>query len=158
MKSHLKLKKLNTKGLGHHALIAVLVISGIAGFGAWRVYQSQAAISAQALCGTGYSLDSVKRVHTITGTYTTGPAELRVFRNGTKLCGVLMSTGSAYGVSKYMEIEAYASRNNVRKTDKGDFRYYAGPVKIDQVSLSSSAYFNAVMKYGGKTYATSKSY
>lgn len=39
----LKNKKLNTSGLGHHALIALMVISGIAGFGAWRVYSSSAA-------------------------------------------------------------------------------------------------------------------
>lgn len=39
----LKPRKLNASGVGHHALIAILVISTIAGFGAWRVWQSSAA-------------------------------------------------------------------------------------------------------------------
>lgn len=39
----LTFKKLNTKGFAHHLLIALLVISIMAGFGAWRVFSSSAA-------------------------------------------------------------------------------------------------------------------
>lgn len=41
--SRLRLKKLNSMGVGHHALIAILVITTIAGFGAYRVWSSSAA-------------------------------------------------------------------------------------------------------------------
>jgi hypothetical protein len=39
----LKLKKLNAAGVAHHALIAVLVVSGFASFGAYQVFKSKAA-------------------------------------------------------------------------------------------------------------------
>lgn len=38
-----KPKKLNASGIGHHALVAIIVISTIAGLGAWRVWSSSAA-------------------------------------------------------------------------------------------------------------------
>lgn len=41
----IRIKKLNTSGVGHHALIAVLVVTTIAGVGAWRVWSSSAAVS-----------------------------------------------------------------------------------------------------------------
>ncbi len=37
------LKKLNNTGVAHHLLIALIVVVGFAGFGAWRVFSSQAA-------------------------------------------------------------------------------------------------------------------
>ncbi len=39
----LTLKKLDAKGLGHHVLIAIIVVSSISGIGAWRVFSSSAA-------------------------------------------------------------------------------------------------------------------
>lgn len=45
-----KIKKLNAKGVSHHVLIAVLVITGIAGFGAWRVFSSSAQTAPVARC------------------------------------------------------------------------------------------------------------
>lgn len=39
-----RLRSLNAVGIAHHALIAVLLIAGFAGFGAYRVFQSSAAV------------------------------------------------------------------------------------------------------------------
>lgn len=40
----IKLKKLDMNGLGHHALVAIIVVSTISGIGAWRVFSSSAAV------------------------------------------------------------------------------------------------------------------
>ena len=40
-------KKLNSAGLAHHFLIAVIVVVGFASFGAWRVFSSSAATVSQ---------------------------------------------------------------------------------------------------------------
>jgi hypothetical protein len=43
LKQKLRIKKLNASGIAHHALIAVLLISAFASFGAYRVFSSKAA-------------------------------------------------------------------------------------------------------------------
>lgn len=43
LKRSLNLKNLNSAGIGHHALIALMVITGFAAFGAYRVFSSSAA-------------------------------------------------------------------------------------------------------------------
>ncbi len=53
------IKPLNSSGVGHHVLIAVLVVSGFASFGAYRVFSSEAATSdnAPALNAQGLKSD-----------------------------------------------------------------------------------------------------
>lgn len=57
--SFIKLRPLNTAGVGHHLLIAVLVVSGFAGLGAYRVFNSSAATNnvAPALTAQGLKAD-----------------------------------------------------------------------------------------------------
>lgn len=61
-----KLKKLNSMGIGHHMLIAIMVISIIAGFGAYRVWKSSAASTYQ------YSSGKAIALHTSAGCALTG--------------------------------------------------------------------------------------
>lgn len=58
-----RLQKLNSAGVGHHILIAVLVISGFAGLGAYRVFMSSAA--------TQYSI-GLRETKTSNGVSVTG--------------------------------------------------------------------------------------
>lgn len=128
-----KIKKLNAKGVSHHILIAVLVIAGIAGFGGWRVYSSSAATPAS-ICGAGYQVVKQGRLSTSERSY---PAVTYILKNTNKkmACAVMMSTGSAYGVSKKMSLKIYIASHYgdvVRSggSDSGSFKYYAGPVYV----------------------------
>lgn len=139
MKSHLKLKKLNTKGLGHHALIAVLVISGVAGFGAWRVYSSSAATNYAGMCGTGYALKTkIEMSYLANGTSETGKGEVRVFTKGTGTntdwCAYSIRTGISWGLRGKTKIEMSRPLSDGYATDlrsdSGDYLYYAGPIRL----------------------------
>lgn len=139
MKNYLKLKKLNTKGLGHHAMIAVLVISGIAGFGAWRVYSSSAATNYAGMCGTGYALKTkIEMSFTGDGRSETGKGEVRIFTrstgSNTDWCAYSIRTGISWGLRGKTKIEmsrpvsdGYATD---LRSDSGDYLYYAGPIRL----------------------------
>lgn len=57
----LSLKRLNSRGVAHHALIAILVISGFASFGAYRVFSSSAASNDKAKSSQQDGKDKAKQ-------------------------------------------------------------------------------------------------
>ena len=66
--SKLKIKKLNSKGVAHHALIAFLVVTAIASFGAYRVFWSSAATQ----YSIGISEERTVNNISVTGCYLSG--------------------------------------------------------------------------------------
>lgn len=166
MKKSLKLKQLNTKGLSHHILIAVLVISGIAGFGAWRVYSSSAA-TATSVCGSGYSIRKSKNIYRNGGTSGEIISTLSLLSNGNTYCSVLMSKNSASGVSKPMSAKlgflksCSASSASGFYADRGFYPYtsisasgsYGSHVYVKKyIAGGQCVLADSYMKFAGKEY------
>lgn len=134
-----KLKKLNAKGFSHHLLIAVIVISGIAGFGAWRVYSSSAAVNYAGLCGSGYGLKKV--LADSYGNYSRGEVRVYAKQSGTNTdwCSFTVHKSATWGYSLdtfiqttgYNTMSQYEAGNGISRKDKGNYKYYAGPVRVD---------------------------
>ncbi|HWT55716.1 MAG TPA: hypothetical protein VN031_01640 [Candidatus Microsaccharimonas sp.] len=138
------LRKLNTKGFGHvELLVVVITIAVIGGIGSYvMLRKSHADISAATVCGRGYTGFNNGAVGSqLDHNGKVGPARVYWLHNTTaqKICAVVISSGSAYGVSKPMKVSITYTNPRTTTTvasNRGNFKYYAGPI---YVSTSNNA-------------------
>lgn len=127
-------------------LISVLLFSGV---GYYLINRSSAAITATSVCGSGYN---------VVKTNYTGYGRIYILQNTNvkKFCAVYMATGSAYGVSKTMKVQAYLNHYSGTGVasytqNSGSFKYYAGPVYVRYGGVSKSVWPTITAK-GNMTY------
>lgn len=153
--------KLNAKGFAHVELVMIVAtIAVIGGIGSYvmlkRSHADTISVGAST-CGSGYTLFTTVQLYYTN--HSTAPAKLKVYQyiNNTthvyKRCGLLVATGSAFGVAKPMNLEGYD--NGTYKKDDGTYKYYAGPMLFKMGESNDIGYYNASMKFNGKwAYAT----
>ena len=133
------------------AVVAVLAV-GLIGV---KVMTASHADTGASVCGSGYVQYAKKDMY-FAG-YSAPQASLQEYFNKGlyKKCVVLLSEGNAYGVSKPMAVQVNyttISNSTVKKVyNKGNFKYYAGPIYVDNTNLktwasSGSMTFEGVQK------------
>ncbi|MCA9325261.1 hypothetical protein KDA23_04335 [Candidatus Saccharibacteria bacterium] len=165
MKNLLKrLKITNQRGMTHAMLLVALVVASGVGYVGYRVTtQSGAAVSPATVCGSGYVVRNSKVLSNNTKVHAT--AYLLVNKSAKKICGLTVSTGKYYGVSRYLEVHTSFTKttsgsNPVRyHDDAGSYKYYAGPVYSSYDGITDNLYAHVWATAGtGATASTQAGY
>lgn len=174
----MKNKKLQ-KGSGHVLLFAIIFIAivGALGFVGYNALQEQDAnaggtgtvgrvvkvSNGYTKCGNGYKKLTEEPLIKDAGTgWKPGPFKLIVMinRSTKNVCATLESSGAAYNVAKSMKV-AVGFRNGTtnkivrEKTDKGNYKLYAGPVVTSYKGLPRNSYgvLNGIATFKGIRYS-----
>jgi hypothetical protein len=153
------MKKLKNTGFAHLELVVILaVVLAIGAMGGIiMLRRSHAAIIGDGVCGSNYNLIDTKDMY-FPG-YSNPQATLKVYYNQGvyKKCALLQAKNAAYGVSKPMTVRAdWNTRvgKSYSKKDSGSYKYYAGPVYIDQSNIRSLT-VKGTMTFKGTTKSVS---
>lgn len=101
------------------------------------------ASAADAICPSGEYTSASENFYDNGGNLA-AIAHLYSYRWGT--CADLVAQGSYYGQSKYMSISTY-SDNATSASDSGTYRYYAGPISLNDSVAGLCATTHVVMHY-----------
>lgn len=166
--------KLNAKGFAHQVLImALIVVAVIGGIGSYiYLHKSSAAINVAGICGSAYSKFYKSARVTYNGSY--GPANLVVYHSGQyndDFCAMTVALSPAYGsahtlttIAQVWHVKQNSSTWSLvsSKKDSGSYKYYAGPVRqnniISQANTDPSTVYYAGMTFVGKIYYNGHTY
>ncbi|WP_331769615.1 hypothetical protein OG948_38375 (plasmid) [Embleya sp. NBC_00888] len=104
-----------------------------------------AAVSTVALAGgtTVVSTGSAAAAYGCSGyayTNRTPPLELQLYDEGANWCGVAVHMDDAYGTYFWTAVQIQRRDGALSPQDEGDFRYYAGPVRIPKNGPCATIY------------------
>ncbi len=139
MVQKLKLLKKSESGIAHLALLLVIVgaLSAV-GFVGYNLYQKNSSNASgvvnASMCGKGYKYLTSTKISKYGSSY--------IYVKGQGLssdwCAFTVRQGDAYGVKGYTRVEMGSA------SDAGNFKYYAGPVKV---SNRSQVYMSVRVDY-----------
>lgn len=133
-----QLPKLNMQGATRRlTVVGIMIAIGVMVTAVALPVRSFANVGPESLCGSGYQ---VVRQTQVPGRLAT--AYILKNYNTQTACGVVISTGSDYGVAKQMYAHIYIVSADGNYTlirnspsDMGQYKYYAGPVYVSYAGL-----------------------
>jgi hypothetical protein len=150
------MRKLHSKGFAHLEIIIMLVVVLTVGAVAGYMIKTRghAAATGADICGASYGSTPYRSKDLYLG-YSERQAVLNVYysKNPYKMCAVLLAKNKAYGAPKFMAVRVdwtTMSGGPYTKKDAGTYKYYAGPLYVDQTNIRSMT-AKGTMSFGGKT-------
>ncbi|WNQ10771.1 hypothetical protein MJA45_24640 [Paenibacillus aurantius] len=115
--------------------------------------QASAAYNTGAVCGSGYTyLYSHALRNWSSSEYANATLRIYINRSTKKVCNYVTSTGSWYGVKKYMTSDIGRSGGITVDKSAGYYYYYAGPNYMSYTDDNTFVVNNGRVTINGKTY------